>query len=164
VKRFLKIGVIAIGLAVVASSFIHPHGPVKTTRSNAPLIAGAVAPSEVTGILERSCQNCHSGRTEWPWYSYVAPLSWLIEGDVHDGRSHMNLSDWGAYTEEQKVELLTKMGVEVRNHRMPLPKYLKLHPQAALSADDVTRLYTWAQDERRRVKASIRSRLEATPD
>jgi hypothetical protein len=76
----------------------------------------------------------------------------------------MNLSDWGAYTEEQKVELLTKMGVEVRNHRMPLPKYLKLHPQASLSADDVARLYTWAQSERRRLKASIRSKSEAPPD
>ena len=164
VKRFLKLGVITMGLVVVASSFIHPYGPVKTAQSSAPLMAGAGGISEVTGLLERSCQNCHSERTEWPWYSYVAPLSWLIESDVHDGRSHMNLSDWGAYTEEQKVELLTKMGVEVRNHRMPLPKYLKLHPQARLSADDVARLYTWAQSERRRLKASIRSRSEASPD
>jgi hypothetical protein len=164
VKRFLRFGVVPMGLAVVASSFIHPDGPVKTTRSSAPLIAGAGATSEVTGIFVRSCQNCHSERTDWPWYSYVAPLSWLIEADVHDGRSHMNLSDWGAYTEEQKVELLTKMGVEVRNHRMPLPKYLKLHPQARLSADDVARLYTWAQSERRRLKASIRKRSEASPD
>jgi hypothetical protein len=164
VKRFLKLGVITMGLAVVASSFIHPYGPVKTARSSAPLMAGAGATSEVTAIFERSCQNCHSERTEWPWYSYVAPLSWLIEGDVHDGRSHMNLSGWGAYTDEQKVELLTKMGVDVRNHRMPLPKYLKLHPQARLSDDDVVRLYTWAQSERRQVKASIRSRSEAPTD
>jgi hypothetical protein len=163
-KRFLKSGVITMGLAVVASSFIHPYGPVKAARSTAPLIAGAAAPADVTGVFERSCQNCHSERTEWPWYSYVAPLSWLIEGDVHDGRSHMNLSNWGAYTEEQRVELLTKMGVEVRNHRMPLPKYLKLHPQAKLSDDDIARLYTWAQSERRRLKASIRSRSEASPD
>jgi hypothetical protein len=164
VKRFLRFSAVPMGLAVVASSFIHPFGPVKTTRSSDPLMAGAGAASEVRGILERSCQNCHSGRTDWPWYSYVAPLSWLIEADVHDGRSHMNLSEWGAYTEEQKVELLTKMGVEVRNHRMPLPKYLKLHPQARLSADDIARLYTWAQSERRRLKASIRSRSEASPD
>jgi hypothetical protein len=164
VKRLLKLGVITMGLAVVASSFVHPYGPVKTTRSSGPLIAGAESTSEVTGIFERSCQNCHSERTEWPWYSYVAPLSWLIEGDVHDGRSHMNLSDWDAYTEEQKVEILTKMGADVRNHRMPLPKYLKLHPKARLSDDDVARLYKWAQGERRRLKASIGSRLEASPD
>jgi Haem-binding domain len=164
VKRFLRLCVIPIGLAVGASSFIHPYGPVKTTRSNASLIAGAAATPEVTGILERSCQNCHSDRTDWPWYSYAAPLSWLIEGDVHNGRSHMNLSDWGAYTEERKVELLTKMGVEVRNHRMPLPKYLKLHPEATLSVDDEARIYAWAQSERRRLKASIRSRSEASPD
>src|ERR1700759_1058326 len=101
-KRFLKSGVITMGLAVVASSFIHPYGPVKAAPLKGPPITSAPAPADVTGVFERSCQNCHSERTEWPWYSYVAPLSWLIEGDVHDGRSHMNLSNWGAYTEEQR--------------------------------------------------------------
>jgi hypothetical protein len=164
VKRFLRFSAIAMCLAVVASSFIHPHGPVKMARSSAPLLEGSGATSEVTRVFEQSCQNCHSERTEWPWYSYVAPLSWLIEADVHDGRSHMNLSQWDGYTEEQKVELLTKIGVDVRNHRMPLPKYLKLHPQARLSNDDVTRLYTWTQSERRRLSVSIRSRSETSPD
>jgi hypothetical protein len=71
----------------------------------------------------------------------------------------MNLSHWDAYSEERKVELLTKMGVEVRNRRMPLPKYLQLHPQARLSNDDLARINSWVQSERRRLRASI----QATP-
>jgi hypothetical protein len=62
------------------------------------------------------------------------------------------------------VELLTKVGVEVKNRQMPLPKYLNLHPQARLSNDEVVRLYTWAQGERRRLRASIQPKSKAPAD
>jgi hypothetical protein len=142
----------------VASAVIHPDGAVKSARSQAPLMVGAAMTPEVSRIVERSCRNCHSERTEWPLYSYVAPLSWLIERDVHEARSHMNLSHWDAYTESQQVDLLTKMGVAVRNRRMPLPKYLQLHPEAKLSDDDVAKLSAWVIGERRRVRVSIQSK------
>src|SRR5689334_4306754 len=92
VRFFLKLCSVAIGLLALASVFVHPYGSVKSQRSDAPLLTGAEAKLEITQIFERSCQNCHSERTEWPWYSYVAPLSWMIEKDVSMGRSHMNLS------------------------------------------------------------------------
>jgi hypothetical protein len=79
-------------------------------------------------------------------------VSWLIEADVAAGRQHMNLSHWDTYTTEQKIDLLTKMSVEVRNHRMPLPKYLAIHPEANLSDGDIVLLNGWAHDERRRLK------------
>lgn len=139
-KVFLKLCSVAVALLALASAFVHPYGLVKSRRSGAPLLSSAEANPEIRQIFERSCQNCHSERTEWPWYSYVAPLSWMIEKDVRSGRSHMNLSHWDAYSEDQKVELLTKVGVEVRNRRMPLPKYLNLHPQARLSNDDMAQL------------------------
>jgi len=164
VRVFLKLCSVAIGLLALASPFVHPFGSVKSQRSAAPLLAGAEANLEIIQIFERSCQNCHSERTEWPWYSYVAPLSWMIEKDVSMGRSHMNLSHWDAYSEEQKVELLTKVGVEVKNRQMPLPQYLNLHPQARLSNDEVVRLYTWAQGERRRLRASIQPKSKAPAD
>ena len=163
-RLILKSGLIVMALLAIASVAIHPYGQVKGTRSSAPLFSDAESDSGVNRIFERSCQNCHSERTEWPWYSYIAPLSWMIENDVHSGRSHMNLSHWDAYTEERQVELLTKMGVEVRNRRMPLPKYLQLHPQARLSNDDVASINAWVQSERRRVRASIQSKPKTPAD
>ena len=163
-RVFLKVCSVAIALLALASAFVHPYGSVKSQRSAAPLLTSAEANPEITQIFERSCQNCHSERTEWPWYSYVAPLSWMIEKDVSMGRSHMNLSHWDAYSEDQKVGLLTKVGVEVRTRQMPLPKYLTLHPQARLSNDDVAQLYAWVQGERRRLRASIQSKSKAPAD
>jgi hypothetical protein len=127
-------------------------------------MAGAEATPEVVGILQRSCQNCHSERTEWPWYSYVAPMSWMIENDVHRARSHMNLSHWDAYPRDRQIELLTKMGVEVRNHRMPLPKYLQLHPQARLSSGDIQQLYNWARLERQRLRSAAEPKAKPSTD
>lgn len=89
----------------------------------------------------------------------MAPLSWLIENDVQNGRSHMNLSRWDDYTAKQQVEILTKLGVVVRNRRMPLPQYVRLHPEARMSDDDVRQLNLWAQSERRR----LRSRIDSMP-
>ena len=103
---------------------------------------------------KRSCQNCHSEKTEWPWYSYVAPMSWMIENDVQRGRSHMNLSRWNGYNPEQQQEILSKMSVLVRNRAMPLPRYLLLHPGSKLSDAEIAYLYQWTRTERKRLKAA----------
>jgi hypothetical protein len=133
-----------------ASVLMHPFGDVKTTSAK-PLLAGADVDPAVVRILEKSCQNCHSERTEWPWYSYVAPMSWLIEKDVHDARSHMNLSRWQEYDAQKRHDLLTEMAAVVRNRRMPLARYTLLHPDAKLSAIEFDRIYQWARAERRRM-------------
>jgi hypothetical protein len=161
-KTAFRLSFTAVGLLGLAGTFVHPFGSVKEQRSTAPLMTGAETDSAVTRVIERSCRNCHSERTDWPWYSYVAPLSWLIENDVHRGRSHMNLSRWDTYTVVQQEDLLTKLGVEVRNRRMPLPKYLQLHPEARLSDDEVAQLYAWARRERRRLRTTGKSRETPT--
>ena len=150
----IKTGLVALAALTAGLSIIHPYGPLKTQMATAPLFAGADMDAAVMKIFERSCQNCHSERTQWPWYSYLAPLSWLIEADVHDGRSHMNLSRWPFYSSGRQIELLTQLGAEVRNRRMPLSRYLKLHPDARLSDEDVRHIYEWAHRERNRLKVA----------
>jgi hypothetical protein len=148
----LTAGVALLGLA----SLVHPFGAVKTRRSNTPLLAGAPLDPSITQRIEKSCQNCHSERTDWPWYSYVAPMSWLIENDVRQGRSHMNLSHWDEYTLEKRQEILTELSAMVRSRQMPPPRYLQLHPSAKLSDAEIDQIYQWARGERRRLKSIVR--------
>ena len=117
-----------------------------------PLFAGSAIDSPMLRIIEKSCQNCHSERTEWPWYSYVAPMSWMIENDVQQGRSHMNLSRWDEFTLEEQQEILSKLSVMVRNRAMPLPRYLLLHPSAKPSDAEIAQISQWARSERKRLK------------
>jgi len=148
------------GVLAVASALIHPFG--LKTNSVRPLLSGVDVDPAVVRILEKSCQNCHSERTEWPWYSYVAPMSWLIEKDVHEARRYLNLSQWGEYDVQKQHDLLAEFAAVVRNRRMPLLRYTLLHPGAKPSPDEFERIYQWTRAERRRL-TSLASAHSATP-
>ena len=152
-KLFQVILITGTGLVGLASVFIHPFGAVKAHTANTLLLTGAPVDPSVLRIIERSCQNCHSERTDWPWYSYVAPMSWLIENDVLQARSHMNLSHWNEYNLVKQQEILTELGAMIRSRQMPLPRYITLHPSAKLSDAEIDQIYQWAQSERRRLKS-----------
>ncbi len=108
-------------------------------------------PEEVLSILRRSCRDCHSHETRWPWYAYVSPVSWRIAADVREGREHMNLSDWAGYGREDAALKLGKLCEEVRKGAMPLPRYRRIHTGAALSPAEVETLCTWAKGESKRL-------------
>lgn len=139
-----------------AAMLVHPFGAVRATTDH-PLMNTANIDSSVMQVMERACQNCHSERTEWPWYSHIAPMSWMIEKDVRDGRSHWNMSKWDQYSPEEREEILSRMAPTVRNRQMPLPKYLFLHPEAKLTDADVDLVYRWSRAERKRLKSETNS-------
>jgi len=102
----------------------------------------------------RACMDCHSNQTVWPWYSYVAPMSWLVERDVRRGREEMNLSDWQQYTSKQREKLLADIASAVKNGEMPLRQYMLVHRRARLSDAERDMVYGWARVERRRLRAA----------
>ena len=151
IVRRLKL-LIAGALALfILAAFVHPFGEVKHVSSRAPLLAGAEVDSHTRALFERSCQNCHSDRTAWPWYSYLPPASWMLERDVHQARLHMNLSHWSAYTPEERQAILGIMAAAVRNKQMPPARYTLLHAEAVLSGFEREEIYRWARGERRRL-------------
>jgi len=105
-------------------------------------------PANVAGIFRRACQDCHSERTEWPWYSSVAPFHWLMAADVYAARSHMNLSAWGRYTPEEQTEQLIGICEKVADNQMPLWYYKPAHyPSAWLSEGDKKAICDWTKAE-----------------
>lgn len=147
----MRLFLAGVALLALASFVVHPFGSVKAQHSGAPVFTGASVDPEAMRIIEQSCQNCHSDRTQWPWYSYVAPMSWMVEKDVNAARSHMNLSRWNEYDTEQRLGYLSKMALLVKRRAMPLPRYLLLHPEARLTDAQIATLYQWARRESRRL-------------
>lgn len=139
-------------LAVAALSMVHPWGNLHAaSASGGSMLAGAEAPEDVRGLLARKCGDCHSDGTEWPLYSRVAPASWLVEHDVHEGRDHMNLSRWQGYAVDSRIDLLSKIASQVRDGKMPLRQYVLLHPQARLTDAERKQIQSWAKAERKRL-------------
>jgi hypothetical protein len=137
-KRAWTIGLgIPVALVVVAQFY-----PVD--RSNPEVTADLEAPAEVKMILRTACYDCHSNETRWPWYSRVAPVSWLVAGDVHAARGEFNLSAWGMMPPRERQSLRASMWRHVDKGEMPLPIYLLLHSEARLSPESRQRLKEWA--------------------
>jgi hypothetical protein len=147
-----KILILGAGLVVAISVFVHPFGMVKAQSYDKPLFAGAQIDPDVLQIFEKSCQNCHSEKTEWPWYSFIAPIGWFIEKDVQQGRDHMDFSRWDEYDWLGQRDILTRISAVLRSRQMPLPRYLILHPGSKLSEEEIAKIERWTQQERQRVK------------
>lgn len=99
----------------------------------------------VAGVLARSCNDCHSNRTVWPWYSRVAPASWLVISDVNRGRSAINFSEWSTYGAKERREHLQEICKEVTEGEMPGVSYTLMHRDAKLSRADVAAVCSWTQ-------------------
>src|SRR5258706_1469494 len=98
-KKWLKIALIAVVAFLVVAQFIRPsraNPPIDPTKT---LVATTPVPPSVQQTFERSCYDCHSNNTVWPWYSNVAPASWLLADDVKDGRRQVNFSERAGYTQ-----------------------------------------------------------------
>ncbi len=125
---------------------------VRPARTNPPSPAGASlvakAPPDVARILERGCRDCHSNDTRWPWYTNVAPISWLLVDHVTHGREHFNMSEWGTYSEDDQDKLLGSICSLTRKGRMPMPSYLWIHRESRLSPSDVAALCAWSDKMR----------------
>ena len=143
--RIVKRALMVFGAAFVVVQFVGPArtnpvtDPAKTLKHKAPI------PPAVDAILTRSCRNCHSNETVWPWYSYVAPASWAVVRDVNEGREHLNLSHW-THTSEEGADLLDTMCREARRGTMPIRSYTWIHRSAVLSDADKKLLCRWTAD------------------
>ncbi len=118
---------------------------IPVDRSNPPVGTEMPAPPEVRAILQRSCYDCHSNQTVWPWYSRVAPVSWLVAYDVRKGREELNFSEWGHVSPEEEDYIRFEIVEEIEEGEMPLPVYLRMHPKARPTAEETAILRNWAE-------------------
>lgn len=86
---------------------------------------------QTRALVQRACFDCHSNETVWPWYSNIAPVSWLIQNDVYEGRNRLNFSEWRGRFRE-----LGEIGEVIQEGEMPPPYFTLLHPNAKLSAQE----------------------------
>jgi len=108
------------------------------------LIKSAEVPGDVAQLLRSACYDCHSNETVYPWYSYVAPVKWLVYRDTEEGRKELNFSDWGAMKKMDQATALDDISSEVEEGDMPMKIYPLMHPDAKLSDEDRQKIMDWA--------------------
>jgi hypothetical protein len=133
------LALVATALALVAA--VGLANPVPAS----PPAGDIGAPAQIEALLVRACYDCHSNRTRWPWYSRVAPMSWLIARDVALGRKELNFSEWGSYYPQTQRRKLQWMGRVLRERAMPPWSYRLMHPGARLTGAERAMLDRWIE-------------------
>lgn len=126
--------------------------PARTNPPVANKLPATNAPPPVVALLHAACYDCHSNETKWPWYSRIAPVSWLIASDVNEGRQHLNFSDWPPEP-ERAAKKFDRINEVLDYREMPLKQYTLLHPAARLTEAQRQQLMDWSDAEAARLRA-----------
>jgi hypothetical protein len=152
-KRKLKWILSACAVVFALLQFTNP------ARTNPPVVSDLMAknapPTHVAAMLHAACYDCHSSETKWPWYSHIAPVSWLIASDVNGGRDHLNLSDWPNDDPMHAAKRLEDMSEKIGYGEMPPGKYTAIHADARLTEGQRKELTDWMDAEAARLKTSV---------
>ncbi len=117
---------------------------IPVDKTNPPVTAELDAPMEIISVFKKSCYDCHSNETVWPWYSNIALASWFVAADVKEVREHLNFSEWGYLSRKDIVKMKEEIWEEIKKEKMPLWQYKILHPEANFTQKDKDLIRGWA--------------------
>lgn len=149
-KKWKLILPVVLGVFVVLQFFSAVPGNPPVSKD---FIAATMPPASVAASVRAACYDCHSHETKWPWYSRVAPVSWLIASDVNEGREHLNFSNWPeeAASAAKRLDRIN----EVLDYReMPPKKYTLIHTDARLTEVQRKELMDWADAASTKLRAA----------
>lgn len=146
---WIKRAIWVVVAVLIVGQAIRPSRTNPPTQAALDISSEDALPSATMSVFHRACNDCHSNLTVWPWYSGVAPVSWLVAYDVRAGREKMNLSECGNYSVESRSKLAQEICKEVTEGEMPGPMYALMHPQAKLTSTDVQAVCSWSQTARK---------------
>ena len=149
-KKVLKWSAVLLALLFLGAQAYRPDRTNPSVDERKTLRANTQLTPEVAAIFERSCNDCHSNETTWPWYSNVSPVSWFLKDHVEEGRQELSFSEWATYSKRKRERKLHEICRQVESGSMPLTSYLPLHPSARLSDEDKRRICEWTKLEEER--------------
>ncbi|HVW15252.1 MAG TPA: heme-binding domain-containing protein [Mucilaginibacter sp.] len=142
--KLIKKIVLGLLVILVAIQFIRPGKNISAGPFVNSIDKHYPVPKDVQAILKRSCYDCHSNNTYYPWYNNIQPVAWLLAHDVNEGKEDLNFDEFSNYSSSQKREKFDKLTDEVKDGEMPMSIYTVIHRDAVLSEAEKQSLITWA--------------------
>lgn len=138
-----KIILIVIVVLLVSIQFIRIDQTPPYNNPQSEFFTVASVPQGVQVIMKESCYDCHSNHTVYPWYANIAPVSWMLNNHIQEGREHLNFSEWGNYSIDDRHKILEECLEEIDKGNMPLKPYVIMHSHAKLSSDEKEAIRQW---------------------
>lgn len=152
-KTIIKWFFIILGVPFLILQFIRPDRNHSDQRPTAHISQAFPIPPDVQTILERSCLDCHSNNTDYPWYAEVQPVGWWLQSHIDDGKDELNFDEFASYRPMRQFTKLQQIAEEIEEEAMPLPSYVFMHSDSRLSTDQKEVLTEWVTAMRDSMKA-----------
>lgn len=147
-KKIIRGTLLALLITLVVMQFIQPNKDNPEVDPAKDFIAMTTPDAEVGELIKSACYDCHSHTTKWPWYSNVAPISYIVAHHVEEGREHLNFSQWGDYDADRADHKLEECVEEIEEGEMPMTGYALLHSEADLSDEQFQLLMDFFNSQR----------------
>jgi hypothetical protein len=150
-KKALKVVLLILAVGFIAIQFfqIDKTNP-QIVQANT-LESSVTVPPDVAMVLGRSCNDCHTNNTVYPWYANVQPFGWFLKDHIDEGKRKLNLSEFSTYAGRKKVKKLEEICEQVESAEMPLPSYLWIHRDAVLKDTEKKALCDWVNVEKEKI-------------
>lgn len=142
-KRALKILLILIVVALITIQFFRPSKNSGVEDAQKHITAVYPVPDDVQNILKASCYDCHSNTTQYPWYSRVQPMGWVLENHIVEGKKELNFSEFASYPVSRQYKELEEISEDINEGEMPLLSYSIAHKNARLTAHQKALIHQW---------------------
>ncbi len=136
--------VYGILIVIVIIQFLRPTRNISTEASANDISLHYQIPAELHAVLKKSCYDCHSNNTQYPWYVNIQPIGWWLQSHVSDGKRHLNFSEFGTYSESKAKDKFGEIEDAMTDQWMPLSSYTLIHQDAKLTQEQYKGLAQWA--------------------
>lgn len=143
-KKILKRILLVIVVLLVAIQFFRPQKNQAAGTDPRDISLHYKVPAPVLQVLQRSCYDCHSNNTLYPWYYNIQPVAWWLNDHIQEGKEELNFSAFAGYTPKRAAHKLDEIITETGEHEMPISSYLLMHPDAKLSDEEIESISAWA--------------------
>ena len=146
-KKIFRNILIVLFVVFLTMQFFQPEKNLGVRKTGMDLFSVISVDDSIKTLLETSCFDCHSNRTNYPWYGQISPVSVFLNKHVTEGKKELNFSEWEDYSDKDKISKLVDIYDEVEGGDMPLESYLKIHKDARLSEHEREMVMSWAEKE-----------------
>lgn len=153
-KKLLKRTALVLLVILLGLQLVRPARNAGDAEGPDSIVRHHEVPENIRGIFQRACYDCHSNRTNYPWYSEVQPVRWWLDSHINDGKRHLNLSEFARYDAKRQAHKLDEIVDTVAVAKsMPLKSYTWVHRNAILTPAEITAMADWAENLRDEIEA-----------
>ena len=135
--------ILAFGILFIAIQFMQPAHNKSGQALPADFVKIYSIPANVEGILQNACYDCHSNNTNYPWYSNIQPMAWIMKRHIDNGKEKLNFSEFGIYSNRRQISKLKGIASQIKDDEMPLFSYKMMHSKAKLTKEKKDLIINW---------------------